>query len=569
MYPRFEESHIAKVLVLPPQLHPYFYSTSPQNWHPNSFARHEDARQLSDFLSGLKTVDRSGSHALATYAGACRKYLVSDEGGQLIMKEAELHLSLRIAHQENGIQESVYAATVKGAFFASESKKFTIKQNTPPSPLERFSRLNKQSSSVLVQGPSKNPRQESGVVEDDSTQDTHAKKRARRGKENKTVIASNRRVEDPWHYLIQKAIVIHSGKKVEIEPQAHQQSHWRSILFERASDMLTKASHDTQNALLLKESLVALSGIWDTYSSQNNKAFGAAATQKVLESCSIPELKAHEPRLQEMLEKFMDLHVQGKSTLDLADYTMDSTLQDKYPDFRNFLHVLRVIFRQVHRPLYGSEHPSEADFVFVWASILREGLPIKTELSISLGEQGCKAAALSKSELAAIFDTGTTARKCDILLKVAGLEVANFEAKGSRATPDDLTVQRLKNTKINKSIQLVLDKYDVTVPPLLNISSHDASLFRLAKFEDIWVTGQAGNTIVLPKTHDEILFFLEDSAYTLYNLIMYLDQYASKVKAARQRYDYQQRKQAQLPQPQRDDQGDLEWERIVFHSPSK
>ncbi|KAG0220168.1 hypothetical protein BGX33_007117 [Mortierella sp. NVP41] len=516
MYPRFEESHIAKVLVLPPQLHPYFYSTSPQNWHPNSFARHEDARQLSDFLSGLKTVDRSGSHALATYAGACRKYLVSDEGGQLIMKEAELHLSLRIAHQENGIQESVYAATVKGAFFASESKK-----------------------------------------------------RARRGKENKTVIASNRRVEDPWHYLIQKAIVIHSGKKVEIEPQAHQQSHWRSILFERASDMLTKASHDTQNALLLKESLVALSGIWDTYSSQNNKAFGAAATQKVLESCSIPELKAHEPRLQEMLEKFMDLHVQGKSTLDLADYTMDSTLQDKYPDFRNFLHVLRVIFRQVHRPLYGSEHPSEADFVFVWASILREGLPIKTELSISLGEQGCKAAALSKSELAAIFDTGTTARKCDILLKVAGLEVANFEAKGSRATPDDLTVQRLKNTKINKSIQLVLDKYDVTVPPLLNISSHDASLFRLAKFEDIWVTGQAGNTIVLPKTHDEILFFLEDSAYTLYNLIMYLDQYASKVKAARQRYDYQQRKQAQLSQPQRDDQGDLEWERIVFHSPSK
>lgn len=38
------------------------------------------------------------------------------------MKEAELRLSLRIAHEQNGIRESVYSATVKGDLFAREAK---------------------------------------------------------------------------------------------------------------------------------------------------------------------------------------------------------------------------------------------------------------------------------------------------------------------------------------------------------------------------------------------------------------------------------------------------------------
>lgn len=48
----------------------------------------------------------------------------------------------------------------------------------------------------------------------------------------------------------------------------------------------------------------------------------------------------------------------------------------------------------------------------------------------------------------------------------------------------------------------------------------DASLFRVVKFHDIWVAGPAADAIVLPTTHEEILFFLESSAHTLHNLIV-------------------------------------------------
>ena len=85
------------------------------------------------------------------------------------------------------------------------------------------------------------------------------------------------------------------------------------------------------------------------------------------------------------------------------------------------------------------------------------------------GEQGCAATALSKSHLAPIFGTGSTPRKCDCLLKVAGQEVGNFEAKRSKASLEDVAMQRVKNMKINKSILLELEQYGLTCPPILNI----------------------------------------------------------------------------------------------------
>ncbi|KAF9393661.1 hypothetical protein BGZ94_006764, partial [Podila epigama] len=73
------------------------------------------------------------------------------------------------------------------------------------------------------------------------------------------------------------------------------------------------------------------------------------------------------------------------------------------------------------------------------------------------GEQGCSASALSKSKLADVFETGTTARKCDGLLSVESVEVGNFECKRAGASRQEVACQLRKNIKINKSILLELE----------------------------------------------------------------------------------------------------------------
>lgn len=102
------------------------------------------------------------------------------------------------------------------------------------------------------------------------------------------------------------------------------------------------------------------------------------------------------------------------------------------------------------------------------------------------GEQGCRAATLSKSELSQIFNTGTTTRRCDVLLKVAGLEVGNFEAKRMKSTQDEVVVQRLKNQRINKSIQIALETYKVDLPPLLNIQGKIMAFIAFVKLPLSW-----------------------------------------------------------------------------------
>ncbi|KAG9069617.1 hypothetical protein KI688_010521 [Linnemannia hyalina] len=79
----------------------------------------------------------------------------------------------------------------------------------------------------------------------------------------------------------------------------------------------------------------------------------------------------------------------------------------------------------------------------------------------AFGEQGCSASGLSKSKLADVFETGTMPRKCDGLLSVNSVEVGNFEFKRASASKLEVACQLRKNIKINKSILLELDKYEL------------------------------------------------------------------------------------------------------------
>ncbi|KAI8597785.1 hypothetical protein EDD21DRAFT_206525 [Dissophora ornata] len=156
-------------------------------------------------------------------------------------------------------------------------------------------------------------------------------------------------------------------------------------------------------------------------------------------------------------------------------YNLLSTM----PERRQLLLVLVTVLRHIIRPNYGGLTSSEADSMYLWARIFDEGMPLDTNLSFHLGEQGCAATALSKSQLAQVFDTGTMARKCDCLFMVKGLEVGNFEAKRSTATNFEVVSQLRKNIKINKSVLLELEKYGVECPPLLSIHGNSAIVFRV------------------------------------------------------------------------------------------
>ena len=82
---------------------------------------------------------------------------------------------------------------------------------------------------------------------------------------------------------------------------------------------------------------------------------------------------------------------------------------------------------------------------------------------------------MSKSKLADVFETGTTARKCDGLLSVGLVEVGNFEFKRTGASKLEVACQLRKNIKINKSILLELEKYELESPLLLSVHGKETN----------------------------------------------------------------------------------------------
>ncbi|KAF9174265.1 hypothetical protein BGX20_000316 [Mortierella sp. AD010] len=191
----------------------------------------------------------------------------------------------------------------------------------------------------------------------------------------------------------------------------------------------------------------------------------------------------------------------------------------------------------------------------------------------ALGETGSSATAISKSALADVYGVGKEARKCDCLLTVDGLEIANFEAKRKGTGTTDLAIQLRKNSKIAKSIALELDHLGVDHPPILNIHGNTALISKLGKFkDDIYVVGRCASAIVLPELETELDMFLDHGIYVLWNLLMYFECYAQDVFKKKRKYDYKQRSEANeatvTAKPKFKEEY-LEWQKVVFHTPTK
>jgi len=66
-------------------------------------------------------------------------------------------------------------------------------------------------------------------------------------------------------------------------------------------------------------------------------------------------------------------------------------------------------------------------------------------------------------------------RKCDGLLTVNLIEVGNFEVKRAGASKLEVACQLRKNVKVNKSILLKLDKYELECPLLLSVHGKETN----------------------------------------------------------------------------------------------
>ncbi|KAF9949184.1 hypothetical protein BGZ65_007526 [Modicella reniformis] len=276
-----------------------------------------------------------------------------------------------------------------------------------------------------------------------------------------------------------------------------------------------------------KDAFVALCGIWNTFSSAANEAFVPSKLQEVLALSGVQEMDKTDPEVDELVKVLVDTLKAG-ALAEVLEKTYD--LQSRLPSLRRVLHVIQIM------------------------------------------EQGCAAAALSKSKFEAVFDTGSSPRKYDYSLTVGSVEVGNFDCKKAGSPKIDVASQLRKNMKVNKSILLELERYKMECPLLLSIHGLSATIFKIAKYEDIWVGAKACEPIILPENPEEFEYFLSDHLQRLTNLLDHYDKYSRDTLRAVNKYNFSRRAAEEEDQVDKTSQNileTLEWEHVVLHTPTK
>ncbi|KAG0230731.1 hypothetical protein BGW42_000785 [Actinomortierella wolfii] len=282
---------------------------------------------------------------------------------------------------------------------------------------------------------------------------------------------SKTKIKEPWHTLIEAALMQYNDCQVDLPDVGatiYQESDRRFNLYQVALRHLDDArtrqvSFDRASRLEYKDAFVALSGIWNTYSSHSNELFGQSLTEEVKALCYLPLIDEKDDALVQITNSLL----QKQTLAEILEETYK--LQSTHPTCRRMLDVLRII-----------------------------------------GEQGCSASALSKSKLADIFETGTMPRM-------------------------------------------------------------SAVVFRVKKWHDIWVAGNASQTIVLPSSLDELLLFLEEPVHRLAQLLNHYHEYAAQAYRMHQKYQYHKKGEDEEDAVSCTSQNGietLEREEIVFHTPT-
>ncbi|KAF8986421.1 hypothetical protein BGZ46_003528 [Entomortierella lignicola] len=266
------------------------------------------------------------------------------------------------------------------------------------------------------------------------------------------------RFNEPWHSIVDLAILMYTDWDVELP--SLEESHADTI---NNGDKEVLYNIALENRCLKRD-------LEPVFKNANQK-FGSIKLQEAENLCWLPHLDERHPEVTELIQSLSRKFLEGKKAEDILEHTY--VLQHENPSQRLVVSVLQYILKHVIRPLTGKKLASEADALLIWGSIFKDGLPLDCRLNFHFGEHGSAATTLSKSMLAEVFSTGNTTRKCDCLLTVEGLEVG-------------LT----------------------------------ATIFKITKYNDIWIVGPASPSIAFPVGEEDIVPFLESSAHVLFNLLL-------------------------------------------------
>ncbi|KAI1302135.1 hypothetical protein EDD11_005728 [Mortierella claussenii] len=377
--------------------------------------------------------------------------------------------------------------------------------------------------------------------------------------------------------LVDIAHAMHFGIYEELPESVAAQdniSPRRQALCRLSLSYLKKASDTTKHTnpeynLPLKDAFVSLSGVWSMFCQDANAAFKDDYEQG-LDACAVKELDTPDTGfaaivapLVEMAECAAKTDAGVKAQLIISKiYELQGALDSE--SYCRSLDALKTILKHAERPLSGRiKDASEGDAVSLWSAIFREQLPATACLALNLGEQGLAAARQSNLHLFRIFDIIAGTRKCDTILTVEDLEVANFELKKALCTDVKDEIQLRRTIKAMKSISLMLRDY--------GLQWMEATVFSMKELGDIWVAGPACDKILLPQTETEILDFMKYDMHRLFSLLFLYDRYSRDVLVKKSEYERQLRrsKMAILPLSTEDRQlRDLEWN-LVLNTPAK
>ncbi|KAG0242429.1 hypothetical protein BGW41_004158 [Actinomortierella wolfii] len=156
---------------------------------------------------------------------------------------------------------------------------------------------------------------------------------------------SKTKIKEPWHTLIEAALMQYNDCQVDlpdvgatIYQESDRQFNLYQVALRHLNDARTRqVSFDRASHLEYKDAFVALSGIWNTYSSHSNELFGQSLTEEVKALCYLPLIDEKDDALVQITNSLS----QKQTLAEILEETYK--LQSAHPTCRRMLDVLRII----------------------------------------------------------------------------------------------------------------------------------------------------------------------------------------------------------------------------------
>ena len=104
-YPQYPDDEVAPAFISHLDIHSFFKRRPPSQWRPEKFAFDPTALSMGAFLQGLFRINKANTSNIACYAGRCRAFLRTEDGGVLLSSATDT-LTLRLA-QDRATKQSL------------------------------------------------------------------------------------------------------------------------------------------------------------------------------------------------------------------------------------------------------------------------------------------------------------------------------------------------------------------------------------------------------------------------------------------------------------------------------